>query len=470
MPGNPTSPTAPPRQEGRRTVERNTQGGSVSFRRTDQPLLRFHLSRAFTRNTPALVCTLVLLGLLLQSTSCTRPQLIENNELNQARIYDVIERASTASRLQVIHPLSIQLISRSEVAGILGESSTLAAGSKDWSNWKAAHSAMGLSSEATSTTAERIGLLSRIVTGIYVPEKKTLYIVGQHALSARGGLYLNSLGTIGNEVTLAHEVIHALQHQHYPKLFDTNEALWPQQTDATLALHAAIEGDATLWAAQSLGFLGRARDPEDVLSSAQDEMNSVSDAEPLLREQTVFPYTYGYRFAYLEGRTGLEVPPASTEQILHPESGRRRDFQAINLSNYVHSIETDGCRVLHQDTMGEFTISLWLRRFDPTIPQHVWDGWDGDRWLVADCRSGREVLWLTSWDTEKDASEFETTLREIASKLPSRTNLQAPAIERQSRDVIVSSNGLRPTITELKRTAIRARVTTRAELVAHFPE
>lgn len=422
------------------------------------------------RNIPQLVHTLILFGLLLHNTSCTPPRLIENNELDQARIHDVIERASTVSRRQVIHPLSVQLISRSEVDGILAESSAITAHSSDWSNWQAAHSAMGLPSEATGTSAERISLMSRIVTGIYVPEKKTLYIVSQHAMSARGGLYLNSLGTIGNEVTLAHEVIHALQHQHYPKLFDTDEAHWPQQADATLALHAAKEGDATLWAAQSLGFLGRARAPEDVLSSAQDGMNSLSDVQPLLREQTVFPYTYGYRFAYIEGRTGLEVPPASTEQVLHPESGKRRDFQAINLSNYAHSIETDGCRILHQDTMGEFTISLWLRTFDPTIPEHVWDGWDGDRWLVADCRSGREALWVTSWDTEKDASEFETTLREIASKLPTRTNFQAPAIERQSRDVIVSSNGLWPTITELKRTSIRARVTTRDELAAHFTQ
>lgn len=107
------------------------------------------------------------------------------------------------------------------------------------------------------------------------------------------------------------------------------------------------------------------------MSAAQDGVDSVSDVQPLLREQTLFPYTHGYRFAYIEGRSGLDVPPASTEQILHPESGRRRDFQAINLSNYARVIEPDGCRVLHEDTMGEFTLSIWLRTFNQTIPQHV---------------------------------------------------------------------------------------------------
>lgn len=231
------------------------------FRRSGQPVTTSHSSRALMKASHILAHTLALLVLLLHGTSCTRPQLIESNELNQARIYDVIERASAASRMEVLHPLSVQLISRSEVDGILAEPSAKTARSQDLSNRQAAQSAMGLSSEAVGTTAERIGLFSRIVTGIYVPEKKTLYIVSQHALSARGGLYLSSLGTLGHEVTLAHEVIHALQHQHYPTLFETNEALWPQHTDATLALQAAKEGDATLWAAQSLGFLGRAKDP-----------------------------------------------------------------------------------------------------------------------------------------------------------------------------------------------------------------
>ena len=136
---------------------------------------------------------------------------------------------------------------------------------------------------------------------------------------------------------------------------DTNEALWPQQTDATLALHAAIEGDATLWAAQSLGFLGRARDPEDVLSSAQDEMNSVSDAEPLLRNKQCFRIP-----------TATDLPTLKAEPVwrshrlqrANPSPGKWKEKRfEPSIYRTMPRSKRMAAGSLHQDTMGEFTIS-----------------------------------------------------------------------------------------------------------------
>jgi len=74
------------------------------------------------------------------------------------------------------------------------------------------------------------------------------------------------------------------------------------------------------------------------------------------------------------------------------------------------------------------------------------------------------VAWLTSWDSEKDASEFERTVI-----VQGRANLTSPlAAERQGREVVVASAGLWSKIGDLKRIAIRARVKTRAELAEHF--
>lgn len=323
--------------------------------------------------------SMLVVGLFLPAASCAGPQLIENAALNQERIYEVIERASAASNMRVLHPLSVQLISRAEVSKILQEDATMTVQSDAWVARQAGQSAMGLSPESQGALSKQVALLSRTTAGLYVPGRKTLYILDEQARSAAGGIHLDSLGNLGKEVTLAHEVIHALQHQHYPNLFEWDEALWPQQTDATLALQAAKEGDATLWAAQSAGLLGRARDPKDVIEASQEAVGPLADTPRLVRELTLFPYTYGYRFAYHEGTAGLRSLPASTEQILHVESQGRRDFQAIDLSEFARSLETDGCRLLYQDTMGELTLSLWLRNLDSTVTQHVWDGWDGDR-------------------------------------------------------------------------------------------
>jgi hypothetical protein len=183
----------------------------------------------------------------------------------------------------------------------------------------------------------------------------------------------------------------------------------------------------------------------------------------------MFPYTYGYRLAYHEGQKVLESPPASTEQVIHIQSGRRRAFLAIDLSDFATLLETMGCRVLYQDTMGELVVSLWLRSLDSTTDPSVWEGWDGDRWIAAECANSREVAWFTSWDTEQDAYEFERKFHVIAADFQKRANLKSPlAAERHGGEVVVTSGGLWPQIGQLKRLASRARVTTRAELAAHF--
>ena len=109
-----------------------------------------------------------------------------------------------------------------------------------------------------------------------------------------------------------------------------------------------------------------------------------------------------------------------------------------------------------------------MRSLDSTTEQRAWEGWDGDRWIAAECEHSQEVAWLTSWDTEQNAYEFERTFAVIAAELQRRGNLKSPLVaERHGREVVVTSGGLRPEIGQLKRLAKRARVTTRAELAAH---
>ncbi len=415
----------------------------------------------------ALSKLMVATGILLYITACARPPLIENAALNQERIYEVIERASAASRMQVIHPLSVKLISRTEIRKLLHEAETSEARSDTWAASAAGQTAMGLAPESNPVLDAHIALLSRAAEGFYVPESKTLFMVGERARSASGGIYLNSLGNLGREVTLAHEVIHALQHQHYPALFERDETQWAKQTDAALALQAAKEGDATLWAAQSAGLLGTAKDPEDVIEESRDAVGPLADTSALVRELLLFPYTYGYRFAHHEGAAGLQSPPASTEQIIHAES-RRRDFQAIDVAAFTRSVETEGCRPLYQDTMGELTLSWWLRNLDSTVTQEVWDGWDGDRWMAMQCGTGREIAWLTSWDKEKDAVEFEQAISAMTGILQTRAHLQSLVVNRRGREVVLASGALGSKVEDLRRLASRARVTTRGELAAHF--
>jgi hypothetical protein len=118
--------------------------------------------------------------------------------------------------------------------------------------------------------------------------------------------------------------------------------------------------------------------------------------------------------------------------------------------------------------MGELTVSLWLRSLDSAVTQRVWDGWDGDRWIAAECKKWHEMAWLTSWDTEKDAVEFETAIAGILPTFQSRAHLQSLVVARQGREVVVASGAFGSKVNDLKRLAKRTRVTTRPELAAHF--
>lgn len=353
--------------------------------------------------------------LFFNVAACAQPQLIANSQLNQSRIHDTVSRASYASGLRVNHPLSVTLVNRAELHEIFRERAAAIHRSDQWAARQTGYRTMGFLPEGGHDSHENIGLLSRSAAGLYIPRKETLYVVSEPARSDKGGIYLNSLGSLGDELTLAHEVVHALQHQHFPEAFEENP-VWQQQADANTALQAAIEGDANLRAAQSIGLLGRARDPEEVIKFSRDsKFQPLSDASALVRERIVFPYTYGYRFAYHEGKKGLKILPASTEQIIHIETKGRSPFLAIDLSESARMAETIGCRVIFQDSMGELLLSFWLRSLDSTTDQAAWNGWDGDRWMVAECGQSREVAWLTSWDSEEDALEFERAVKKVAS-------------------------------------------------------
>ena len=408
--------------------------------------------------------------LLLQVSSCVQPQLIENSKLNDSAIHDTVRRASYASGLPVNHPLSMTLVDRSELFEILRENVEAAQQTESWTTRQSGYRSMGFVSGDWQDAYTGIALLSRSATGLYVKDKKTLYLVREPARSETGSFYLDSFGDLGHQVTLAHEVIHALQHQHYPEAFELREQLWQQQADANIALQAAIEGDATLWAAQSIGLFGEARDPEEVLAFSRDsQFEPLSDSPTLIRERMVFPYTYGYRFAYHMGKKGLKSPPASTEQVIHITDRKGSPFIAIDLSDFAEHLTSKGCRIVFHDTMGELMLSLWLRSFDSHAAQQAWDGWNGDRWIAVECSHFREVAWLTSWDTDRDAGEFESAFRVIAADWQRRAELRSPLVaERHGREVIVASGGLQLEIAQMKRLARQARVTTRAELAAHF--
>ena len=72
---------------------------------------------------------------------------------------------------------------------------------------------------------------------------------------------------------------------------------------------------------------------------------------------------------------------ASREQVIHAAK-RSEPFDVINLS-VVREELPDGCDFATENTVGELQISTLFLDTAPEAPSAAWEGWNGDRYIVA---------------------------------------------------------------------------------------
>jgi hypothetical protein len=108
-------------------------------------------------------------------------------------------------------------------------------------------------------------------------------------------------------------------------------------------------------------------------------------------------------------------PPASTEQVLHPERYfERRDPPVDVRLGGTDRPEAAGWTRIFEDTFGELQIRvLAARTLAPDEAARIAAGWGGDR-LRALARGDDVVLvWMTAWDTPDDAAEFAAAMPRV---------------------------------------------------------
>jgi hypothetical protein len=218
-------------------------------------------------------------------------------------------------------------------------------------------------------------------------------------------------GTEG-EITLAHELTHALEDQHFG--LEPGEGLDDERTART----ALFEGTATVamvdYAARHLtrGALAR-RELIDQLAVV-DLLESSSGLPPYMQRSLTFPYTQGARFVDAIGTWGPANRalrgrgPVSTEQILHPArylSGERP--RAVRAGPAPGA----GWRRASRGTVGEFDTRELIRTSDSAVrAARAAEGWGGGRYTL--WRRGEQAALVLRWrwDTRRDAAEFVSAL------------------------------------------------------------
>jgi hypothetical protein len=264
--------------------------------------------------------------------------------------------------------------------------------------------AFGLAPKEFAYRTFLIKLLTEQVAGYYDPKAQQFYLADWIELD-------------GQKPVMAHELTHALQDQHFNlKRFEK----WPKgDSDAELAAHALIEGDATL--AMTLYM---AKNPLIALAfirslGAQEAASEQFKLAPrALRESLVFPYEQGSAWAtQLYRRGGWEMVsqafnklPQSSEQILHAEKYFAYEApQKLMLPDFKTALGPAWKRI-DNDVNGEWGCYLILDEFlnNETESKRAAGGWGGDRFVLYETGKADEIFvaQLTAWDTALDAKEF----------------------------------------------------------------
>ena len=235
--------------------------------------------------------------------------------------------------------------------------------------------------------------------GFYEPREKTMFL----GADLRGQEL---------DATLWHELVHALQDQHYGlgRLLDWTDDAGDWQG----ALHALAEGDATSAMVDGL-FADKGMHAPDLPDSVLDLAKALPgtptlQVPPIVTRSVVAPYIDGLAFVNALRRRGGWAAvaaawrrlPASTEQILHLD---KYDAQEAPEPLAAFPPDTLGpARITYSDVYGEETLRILFEEWMPAAAaREAASGWAGDRVTSFSEGPVTSVAWHVRYDNEAAA-------------------------------------------------------------------
>ncbi len=287
-------------------------------------------------------------------------------------------------------------------------------------------------------------MLTEEVAGFYDPDNKRMVLVVEDGPQKEPGWLGRLLGAKPTfdkdeqKTTLAHELTHALQDQ----LYDLNamEAGIEDDDDMLMAFSALVEGDATLL------MFAEAGENQDIADMDPEAMRATFNimswmmpvaggatfrsAPPIFRDSLMFPYFQGMLFTLNLAKDGgwenvhraYGNPPLSTEQILHPTKylGDVDLPQKVSLPELAHVLDGSPWKQMGGNCLGELQTGTMLRKV--ARGKQATLGWDGDRYEVYKSDVGTlALIYVSLWDSEKDAQEFAEAYRSYRQPLADPT-------------------------------------------------
>ena len=285
--------------------------------------------------------------------------------------------------------------------------------------------------------------------GLYDAEKNVLFVRDTASPTATA--------------TIAHETVHALQYQNYPRLHALH--LWYNR-DLAAAANSAIEGDAHV--------VGWYFDPQrrlylcsmDARHAAANHARWWRWTPHRLWAHEGFPHVFGPELAlgrYLAAGQGgvddlLRDPPLSTLHVLKPAHADGVDFIDLPDDLVNTTLADRGCEAGLVNTAGALGIWGLLRQHDAANtpadePPALIEHWRGDRFSHIACPGDRndELAWLTRWRHAAAAQDFAARYERIAVAVATLGEVLSAAPSATVRDnvVVVTTPALRTAVAAL---------------------
>ncbi|HET6277265.1 MAG TPA: hypothetical protein VFG08_00630 [Candidatus Polarisedimenticolia bacterium] len=293
---------------------------------------------------------------------------------------------------------------------------------------------LGILPEGTDLLALLFDVLEEQAGGYYDPDSGTLFLLDDMPVSIA-------------PILMAHELTHALDDQHYriDALIDGAGG----GSDREAAVGALIEGSGTIvMMSFVLDATRSGRIPASAIIDLQEseagQAARLTAAPQYVQRSVVGPYILGQQFL-LQGdlsalTSGIRPqdldrafadPPASTEQILHPEKywdrAQRDDPRDLDLPDFSSRLGK-GWSLRSSGVLGELIMAI-VTGAEPIDPlsaatdhytNEAATGWGGDRWQLYAKGDRSAILLATLWDTLRDAGEFEASLPNLPGRLIER--------------------------------------------------
>jgi hypothetical protein len=247
------------------------------------------------------------------------------------------------------------------------------------------------------------------------------------------------------KVTLAHELTHALDDQHF-KLERLNTLENDCADEAYEAALGAVEGDATYF---MILYAQRFLTLDEQLQLGLEPAPSTSGIPPFVVQLLTWPYTAGLSFIEaMDRRAGTEAIdramanfPVSTEQVIHPERYPNDVPTPVNVGDLGPRLGP-GWTDLDVMGVGEAFLSIMLGL---RLPRSTGDaaaaGWDGGIYRAWSDGDHVAIVLSTVWDGPRDAAEFASAMQQWLGSREGRSASVLPLEGQRVRVLFASDPG-----------------------------